>query len=104
MKVEHKKSQADILLASRPESKYYYRTEVMNTNDIPIRIVWFEFFTMLDGKHWQSVNITNKILREDMFVTWYSDGETKPEGGWLQPGETAVCDPNWHCVVHSLNY
>ena len=31
-----------------------------------------------------------------MFEAWYSDGETKPDGGWLQPGETVVFDPNWH--------
>ena len=51
---------------------------------------------MLGGEHWHGVNITNKVLREQMFVAWYSDGESKPQGGWLQPGETAVCDPNWH--------
>ena len=96
MKVEHKKSQADPSLASRPGSKYFYRTEITNTNDVPIRIIWFECFIMLDGEHWHGVNITNKVLREDMFVAWYSDGESKPKGGWLQPGATAVCDPNWH--------
>lgn len=96
MKVEHKKSQAEPSLASRPGDKYFYRTEVTNTNDVPIRIIWFEFFMMLDGKHWHGVNITNRVLREEMFDAWYSDDESKPEGGWLQPGETAVCDPNWH--------
>ena len=98
MKVEHKKSQADPSLASQQGSKYFYRTEVTNTNNVPIRIIWFEAYIMLDGEHWHGVNITNQVLREDMFVKWYSDGETKPHDGWLQPSEIAVCDPNWHLV------
>ena len=100
MKVEHKKSQAGPSLASKPGDKYYYRTEVTNTQSVPIRIVWFESHLMLDGEYWHGANITNNVLREEMFEAWYSDGETKPDGGWLQPGETAVCDPNWHfaCV------
>jgi len=96
MKVEHKQSQASPSSASRPGNKYYYRTEVTNTNEVPIRIIWFEFFIMPDDKHWHGVNITNKVLREESFVAWYSNGESKPKDGWLQPGETAVCDPNWH--------
>jgi hypothetical protein len=35
-----------------------------------------------------------------VFVEWYSDGKCKPKGGWLQPGDTAVCDPNWHFGDH----
>ena len=96
MRVEHKKSQAGPSLASKAGDKYYYRTEVTNTQDVPVRIVWFESYLMLDGEYWHGVNITNKVLREEMFVKWYSDGETKPVGGWLRPGETVVCDPNWH--------
>ena len=96
MKVEHKKSQAGPSLASEPGDKYYYRTEVTNTHNVPIRVVWFEAYLMLDGQCWHGVNITNKVLREAMFEKWYSDGEIKPNGGWLQPGETVVCDPNWH--------
>lgn len=97
MKVEHKKSQSAPSLASKPGNKYFYRTEVTNTNSVPIRIIWFEFFMMPnDCIHWHGINIKNEVLREDAFVAWYSDGKTKPKGGWLQPGETAVCDPNWH--------
>lgn len=58
MKVEHKKSQAEPSLASKPGDKYYYRTEVTNTQNVPIRIVWFESYLMLDGEHWHGVNLT----------------------------------------------
>ena len=57
--------------------------------------MWFNTFTRWDGQ-WFGNNIKHKVLREEDFVLWYNDGDPV-EGAWIQPGQTAVCDPNWHC-------
>ena len=98
MRVKHTKPQNDVGLASVKGDKFCYRTEVTNSNDVPIKIVWFDFYYMHDG-HWNATNITNGVMREENFLKWYADAEDKDENfsdGWLLPGKTATCDPNWN--------
>jgi hypothetical protein len=80
------------------EDKFCYRTEVTNNNGIPIKIVWFDFYFNMDDGCRYSNNITNGVMREDIFLKWYSDGQddTNFKDGWLLPGKTAVGDPNWN--------
>src|SRR5262245_42950759 len=40
----------------------FYRTEVTNSSDRPIRIVWFDGFFWNRGK-WAASNVRNKVLR-----------------------------------------
>lgn len=97
MKVSHVKPQKDISLASMPGDKYYYRTEVMNNNDVPIKIIWFDFYYKHNGT-WTANNITNGVMRESNFLKWYSEGKDDQnfKDGWLLPGKIATCDPNWN--------
>ena len=100
MKVKHTKPQRDLALATHPCSKFCYRTEVTNNNDVPIKIIWFEHYVEIhngDGAFWGGGNITCDVLREEMFLKWYSDDvdDAAFKDGWLLPGQTAICDPNW---------
>jgi hypothetical protein len=72
----------------------FYRTEVTNTSDRPIRIVWFDGFVWYRGE-WTASNVRNKVLRTPDFTDWYGGDGVGP-GGWLQPGATASCRVNWH--------
>lgn len=94
MKVEHKTPQNDPTLGSFDCHAICYRTEVTNTNSVPIQVVWFQFFIEHDGQ-WSGFNIRNRVLREQDFLDWYNDGDDF-EDGWIPPGATAACDPNWH--------
>jgi hypothetical protein len=73
---------------------WYYRTEVINTTNKPLRIIWFESYFNFDG-HWYGSNAFGKTLRSKDFSAWYSDGNLI-ENGIIKPGEKAVCDVNWH--------
>ncbi len=73
---------------------WYYRTEVRNFSAVPLRIVWFEGYSQINGT-WVANNVKKRLLTGKDFVEWYSDGSPCP-GGVIQPGTAAVCDPSWH--------
>lgn len=77
---------------------WVYRTEVENDHDRPIRVIWFDFSYREDchgNETWFATNVRNRALRTKDFVDWYGDGDEKLEGGWIQPGQVAACDPNY---------
>lgn len=76
---------------------WYYRTEVTNNLNRPLRIISFDAFTLSYGK-WIRRNILHRPLNSKDFTQWYTDG-VKVKDGWIPPHETAACDPNWHGYV-----
>jgi hypothetical protein len=78
---------------------WYYRTEVHNASDRPFKVVWFEAFTEEDG-WWYANNILDRTLRGREFSAWYTEGDDISNGVIL-PGQTAVCDVNWHGCLGS---
>lgn len=81
---------------SEPPFRYmsYYRTEVKNNSNQPLKIVWFEGYEQFQGT-WYPGNVLGRTLRGDEFSEWYTEGD-KTDGGIILPGETAICDVNWH--------
>lgn len=73
---------------------WYYRTEVSNATDRPIRITSFEGSYYLNSR-WTPANIMHRTLTADDFSKWFTQGD-KITNGWIQPRGKAVCDPNWH--------
>jgi hypothetical protein len=73
---------------------WYYRTEVKNKSTVPLKIIWFEAFRR-EGDKWIPGNITGHALTTEDFIDWYTEGDIIKDGVIL-PGQTAVCDPNWH--------
>ena len=73
---------------------YYYRTEVRNNSNAPLRVVSFSCFRRVNGKWIEMPNIMKRPLVVKDFVAWYNDGDPVPDG-WIAPGKTAACDPNW---------
>lgn len=73
---------------------WYYRTEVRNDTDQPIRITQFECY-FDRGSNWVPGNILNRPLTATDFSRWYTEG-ARVQRGWIPPHTTAVCDPNWH--------
>ncbi len=94
MNVTHKMPVEDPSLGSFTCEAICYRTEVENNHSFPIRIVWFQFFIEQDGE-WCGYNVKNRVLREEDFEVWYTEGDPL-DSGWLLPGAVAACDPNWH--------
>ena len=94
MNVTHSKPQGDITAGSFTDDVWAYRTEAHNSHPFSIRVVWFQCFTQVDGV-WYGNNIKNRVLREADFAAWYAEGDPTTDA-WLQPGQTAACDPNWH--------
>ncbi len=97
--VSHSPNPTDIHSAKIPEGTpyphmWFYRTEVRNNTDRPIRISGFEGW-LRKGSKWIPANILNRPLSSKDFAKWYGDGAPAP-GGWIQPSASAVCDPNWH--------
>ncbi|MCP5550594.1 MAG: hypothetical protein H7A53_06870 [Akkermansiaceae bacterium] len=81
---------------------WLYRTEVHNDSDRRMRVVWFEFYYLDDGK-WHGINVRNRPLGNADFLQWFGDdGDGLSEDGWLEPGAVAVCDPNWHFAFGSV--
>jgi len=80
---------------------WYYRTEVSNATDRPIRITKFEGCFYQDAK-WIPANITHRILTADDFSRWYTQGDLVTNG-WIQPHTRAACDPNWHGVTSPVS-
>jgi hypothetical protein len=72
----------------------FYRTDVKNSTDRPIKIVWFDAYSKFDGQ-WIAANIRNKVLRTKDFIDWHTTDHMTPDG-WLRPGGTASCLVNWH--------
>lgn len=72
----------------------FYRTDVTNKTDRPIRIVWFDGYFEYEG-FWRASNIRNKVLRTADFLDWYRSEDVNEEG-WLKPGGVASCLVNWH--------
>jgi hypothetical protein len=72
----------------------FYRTDVTNKTDRPIRIIWFDGYFAHDG-NWTSGNVRNKVLRTADFIDWYGTDDIDAEG-WLKPGGVASCLVNWH--------
>lgn len=96
MKVKHVKPQRDLSLASKPGDKYCYRTVVENTNNVRIKVIWFDYYCRYDGM-WSAINITGGVMREEQFLKWYfGEDDSVFQEGWLLPGKKAICDPNWN--------
>ncbi len=96
--VTHSPNPSDIHVSEHfpnPAQPYtwFYKTEVRNNSDRELKIVWFESYFEDDGC-WYGANVLNRVLRNDVFLRWYGQGETN--GEWLKPGESRSCDPNWH--------
>ena len=86
------------LIAQIREAGYpylrFYRTEIKNHANVPIRIVWFDGYFENQGQ-WTASNVRNKVLRTKDFRDWYSRDDMT-EDGWIAPGGTAACQVNWH--------
>lgn len=74
---------------------WYYSTEIKNTSDRELKIIWFEGYGE-DNGYWYGSNILNHTLRNDTFIKWYGDEKGNPAPEWIKPGETRKCNPNWH--------
>jgi len=90
----------DLLEAGTVSYVWFYRTDVTNTTDRPIRIIWFEGFITYNGA-WVSSNIKNRVLRTTEFLQWFGGDVTAD--GWLRPGGTATCHVNWHYSGSSID-
>jgi hypothetical protein len=73
---------------------WFYRTEVRNTLDVPLRITRFEAYVQQGGR-WVARNITGRSLTAQDFGEWYPDG-VKVVDGMIPPGGVAVDVRNWH--------
>ncbi len=72
----------------------FYRTDVTNNTDRPIRIIWFDGY-FAQNANWTAGNVRNKVLRTVDFIDWYKTDDVDAEG-WLKPGGIASCLVNWH--------
>jgi hypothetical protein len=72
----------------------FYRTEIRNNTDRPLKVVWFDGYILLDGC-WTASNTKNRVLRAADFVEWYESNDFSADG-WLSPGGSAACPINWH--------
>ena len=72
----------------------FYRTAVSNKANVPIKIIWFDWYFTLNGS-WTASNVRNKVLRNNDFLDWHSHDDISTDG-WLRPGGTATCQVNWH--------
>ena len=69
----------------RPPFRYmrYYRTEVRNVSDRPLKIVWFEGYREVDGT-WKPGNALGRVLREEEFSSWYTENHSATANGGLR--------------------
>lgn len=72
----------------------FYRTEVSNKTNVPIRIVWFDWYFAQNG-NWTASNVRNKVLKNSDFLDWHTRDDISKDG-WLRPGGKATCLVNWH--------
>ena len=75
----------------------FYRTEVINNTDRPIKVIWFDGF-INDQGIWFAGNIRNKVLRGSDFMDWYFHEKDMDKDGWIRPGGKAICTVNWHAA------
>lgn len=75
----------------------YYRTEVKNLSNRPLRIVWYKGLNEVIGS-WTN---PGSGWDGDRFLKAYTEGDPVINGAIL-PGKTAACDVNWH-GSHSTN-
>jgi hypothetical protein len=73
----------------------FYRTEVINNTDRPIKVIWFDGFFNNQG-YWLAGNVRNKVLRGSDFLDWYFRQGDMDKDGWIRPGGKAICTVNWH--------
>src|SRR5690242_10243744 len=73
---------------------WYYRTEVRNNTDRPLRVVKFEGYMKVFGR-WVPNNIKRRELTNEDFRQWYGDENGQPSPGAIPPGGKAVCAVNW---------
>ena len=85
---------------------WYYRTEVRNTLKVPVQIIKFDSYGLVNGK-WVANNVMNRELDNKDFAKWYTEVAPAPDG-WITPGQAAVCDPNWtwnqHPIAHKMKW
>ncbi|MFC1582359.1 hypothetical protein ACFL4W_02350 [Planctomycetota bacterium] len=74
---------------------WYYRTEVHNRTDRPVRVEWFEAYSLVRGR-WVPNNVKGRQLTHGDFMGWYADEDGLNEDGTIPPGGYAVCGVNWH--------
>lgn len=74
---------------------WYYRTEVHNNSREPQRILSFACYVWTEGRWVEQANVLQHPLGTKDFVAWYNNGDPVPDG-WIAPGKTAACDPNWN--------
>lgn len=72
----------------------FYRTDLTNNTNRPIRVIWFDAFFKSDGP-WIASNVRGRVLRTKDFLGWYT-GDDMSADGWLRAGGTASCHVNWH--------
>ena len=73
---------------------WYYRTEVRNVSQKPMKIVWFDCYSFYD-EQWYADTIMGHVLRGSDFSRWYTEGDQISDG-IIPPGAVAVCDANWY--------
>ena len=73
---------------------WFYRTEVHNTLDVPLRVYKFEAFSW-DRRRWVAGNIMGRELTSRDFSEWYADGHAITDG-LIPPATVAVDARNWH--------
>lgn len=73
---------------------WYYRTELRNNTDAPLRVISFEGYSHLNGE-WMPNNVMRRPLGEDDFWNWYGVLE-QPGLRVIPPHGVAVCEVNWH--------
>ncbi len=74
---------------------FFYRSEVINNTDRPIKVIWFDGF-FNDNGIWFASNVRNKVLRGSDFMNWYFHQADMDKDGWIRPGGKAICTVNWH--------
>ena len=72
----------------------FYRTDLVNNTDRPVRVVWFDGFVRWEGR-WLASNVRGRVLRTKDFLDWYG-GDDMNADGWIRSGGTASCHVNWH--------
>lgn len=92
--VTHKLPTGKMFAHSPFRYMHYYRTEVKNVSNGPLKIVWFEAYAERGGT-WHASNALGRVLRGAEFSAWYTEG-APTANGVIPPGATAACDVNWH--------
>ena len=106
LSVTHTPNPSGIREAVIPEGRpfpnlWFYRTEVRNDTDHPIRITRFEGWFLRDSR-WVAANVLERPLDAKDFSEWYVQG-VPVTNGWIPPRASAVCDPNWHGVTSPVS-